>query len=389
MLRVALHLRSRVSHSNTSSSRTLFGSSSRSESTRGRGSVVVAGVAITATVVSAVITHDVRDSYPLAKLSASAFVSTALCDSSAPGVWPLDDSRRYQEAEEFNQCLLYYRQQLPWYRKQWSSKSPNPISANWPRNTPSLEETSALEFDLKFCKRNPQSPENDTPCQNIQFQIASCYIRSQDPKLQYRGYKLAKELAERGHPDGMCLYGIILNEGRVTGVDANPEEAVVWWNRCIDSHMHIPSYYELAVALYTGEGVGENPELAVKYFERAANLHVGAAYMLGECLLDGLGIDRNRAAALEWLIVAAELGHRGAQARVLAILETKAHDDKVSSDGKDKGRREVAIERRFTVGGGNTIERRLTIGGGSGNPRIKKRRTSIVQESRDDGTSES
>jgi TPR repeat protein len=312
---------------------------------------------------------------------------------------PYDSSLPYPEAEEFSQCLQFYRQQLSWYRREWSSRSPNPISANWPRNIPGEDEISPLEFDLKFCLRNPTSS-----CQKMQFRIASFYLQCNDPKLQYRGYKLVKELAERGDPDGMCLYGIVLNEGRVTGIDFNPEQAVVWWRRCVDVHGHIPSLYELAVAFYMGEGVPENPELAVLYFHKAATLHVGAAYMLGECLLDGVGVERRRAAALEWLIVAAELGHKGAQGRVLAILETEGPDygedlgaeeeGALFHSQKEKGntknpKRNVKIERRFTIGGAKALDRRITQDGRSLTHRIKERRKSIVQESREDGTNES
>jgi TPR repeat protein len=312
-----------------------------------------------------------------------------------------DPSLPYPEAEEFSQCLQFYRQQLSWYRREWSSKSPNPISANWPRNIPGEDEISALELDLKFCLRNPTSS-----CQNMQFRIASFYLQCNDPKLQYRGYKLVKELAERGDPDGMCLYGIVLNEGRVTGIDFNPEQAVVWWRRCVDVHGHIPSLYELAVAFYMGEGVPENPELAVLYFHKAATLHVGAAYMLGECLLDGVGVERRRAAALEWLIVAAELGHKGAQGRVLAILETQGpdygedlgveeegalfHSQQKEGNTNKNPKRNVKIERRFTIGGAKALDRRITKDGRSLTHRkIKERRKTIVQESREDGTNES
>jgi hypothetical protein len=34
------------------------------------------------------------------------------------------------------------------------------------------------------------------------------------------------------------------------------------------------------------------------------------SYMLGDCLLDGEGVEMDRGAALEWLIRSAELGHR-------------------------------------------------------------------------------
>ena len=290
MIRIASFLRNRVSHTSSKRNRnnSLFGKSTNIDNV-GR---TVFGMAVTGV---ALASTDGQQ-YGIGSLKFAVFPApsfpdsgwflqaTAICDSGSLYL-PTTSYSSYQEAEEFVQCLQYYRQQLPWYRKQWSSKSQNPISANWPRNVPSMKETSALELDLKFCLRNPPSPQNDRKCQNMQFRIASCYLRSQDPLLQYRGFKLVKELAAQGHPNGMCLYGIVLNEGRVSGVDANPEEAVVWFQRCVDAHRHIPSMYELAVALYTGEGVAENPELAVKYFEKAANLHVGAAYMLGKFYL--------------------------------------------------------------------------------------------------------
>lgn len=34
------------------------------------------------------------------------------------------------------------------------------------------------------------------------------------------------------------------------------------------------------------------------------------SYMLGDCLLDGEGVEMDRGSALEWLIRSAELGHR-------------------------------------------------------------------------------
>jgi hypothetical protein len=49
--------------------------------------------------------------------------------------------------------------------------------------------------------------------------------------------------------------------------------------------------------------------------------------MLGDCLLDGIGIHVDRALALEWLVRAAELGHRGARSRVMAVLEKREGEE--------------------------------------------------------------
>jgi len=51
--------------------------------------------------------------------------------------------------------------------------------------------------------------------------------------------------------------------------------------------------------------------------------HPAACYMLGDCLLDGCGVDFDRGLALGWLVRAVELGHRGARSRVMAVLEKR------------------------------------------------------------------
>jgi len=132
--------------------------------------------------------------------------------------------------------------------------------------------------------------------------------------------------------------------------------------------------------------VAENPKLAVKLFRRAAHLgHAGAAYLLGECLLDGVGTERDRANALEWLVTAAELGHQLARKRVMVILQQDY--EKLDAGQAEMGRRDEALK---WVSSANeekvrdvNIERRFTIGGGSWNPQISARRRTKVEESRD------
>lgn len=118
--------------------------------------------------------------------------------------------------------------------------------------------------------------------------------------------------------------------------------------------------------------------------------------MLGDCLLDGVGVERDRSEALEWLITSAELGHRGARSRVLAVLEmdpNKCEDyhgftdssrqslatawtnAKLSSSSKavdadnthispfDHGKTRDVLEMQYSSRPAN-IERRYTIGGG-------------------------
>ena len=296
-------------------------------------------------------------------------------------------SNEISEEERFEQCVAYHRCFLADYKDRWQYKADaTPKTSSWPLHVPVEEEVPSLEYDLTFCKRNSKST---TYCSDLQFRLACYYLRQDDPEIQKKGFKMVKRLAESGHGDGMCMYGIVLNEGKL--VDANVAQATVWWRRAVDMSRHVQSTYELAVAFYTGEGVPESEELAVYYFEKAATLgHAGAAYMLGDCLLEGVGAPRDRAEALEWLVAAGELGHRGARSRVLAVLEhdigtnygrftdksrqTLVEDvdegAKWSNLDKEGGPREVSIERRFTIGGG------------SGNPVVLAKRKSVVAESR-------
>lgn len=129
-------------------------------------------------------------------------------------------------------------------------------STAWPRHVPNACDIPALEFDLKYCLKrrrrrrrhqhgnsdagsdleasaknpapdqknnhpmaasSPANPRQDRPdapavlsdvCQNVQFRVATYYLsRAGHNDDLRRGFRIVKELAEQGHPDGMCLYG--------------------------------------------------------------------------------------------------------------------------------------------------------------------------------------
>ena len=189
---------------------------------------------------------------------------------------------------------------------------------------------------------------------------------------------------------------------RVPGTHRRPEEAVRWFRKAAALHRHIVATYELGVAHYTGEGMNDAPDPghALRLFQQAAHLgHSGAAYMLGECLLDGVGCDRDRASALEWLLTAAELGHGLARERALMVL-LEDHEqllkEAASFEHVEAGRRSEAI--KWLAGQSEeaaviNLERRHTIGGGGGggggvkvpsrSSAVRERRQSKVRESRD------
>jgi TPR repeat protein len=156
--------------------------------------------------------------------------------------------------------------------------------------------------------------------------------------------------------------------------------------------------YELAVALYMGDGTVEDPSLAVKYLKKAADLgHSGAAYLLVDCYLEGVGTERNRGKALEWLMAAAEMGHRHAQRRAEALLTDDNLPDeqqpqmlassmslhaKPSKLDQEESQRWAGTTPRSDWYREVSLERRFSIGGGSRNPLILYRRKTAVAESR-------
>mmetsp|Transcript_16727 Transcript_16727/g.31697 ORF Transcript_16727/g.31697 Transcript_16727/m.31697 type:complete len:350 (-) Transcript_16727:1949-2998(-) len=308
-----------------------------------------------------------------------------------------------EEDRNFDQTLQRYKNQLEYYKEKWNwhNSSARIPTVSWPTNIPDEKTCGSLVFESKFCRRRKnQNDDGAKYCQDVRFRIASYMLLQADENIQKEGLCILKQLAEEGHPDGICAYATCLNEGR-GGLEINPKAAVSWWMNACEKYDHIQSNYELGVAFYTGEGVAENEAIAVEYFRRAAdNGHAGAAYMLGDCLLDGIGVNRDRGEALEWLVTSAELGHRGARSRVLAVLtmdnttnygkftDSSRQSLARSFSGKkearfEHGKKRDNLEKQYTVRP-VTLEKRFTIGGGAMNPQILNRRKSIVDESRFD-----
>jgi hypothetical protein len=356
--------------------------------------------------------------------------------------------QQQEESRNFKETLQHHKRHLSHYKQSWNWHNANSRipTVSWPLNIPNDSEVPSLSLELSFCnKRRNKEDSNQKYCSDIQFQIASHMLLQPDINIQKKAFVMLQKLAENStsrngqshspnqnqdgnqspipnqisdayvHVDSICAYATCLNDGR-GGIEPNPSAAVSWWKYASDKYDHIQSTYETGVALYTGEGVAEDEQLAVEYFRKAAESgHAGASYMLGDCLLDGVGVERDRGEALEWLVTAAELGHRGARSRVLAVLEkkegvsygeftdgsrqsliekSKSDDEKMKigvendneevknkdnafTSGKKRDEEEKPYSRRPV-----TLEHRFTIGGGAKNPVVLARRKTIVTESR-------
>ena len=238
------------------------------------------------------------------------------------------------ESDRFERALAHHRSLLPEYRKKWeysansiATTSTTIPSRSWPDNVPPDDDLSFLLEDVKYCDRSPPNSSRSEYCNRLRFRVASALVLQFDPSSQNRGMEMLRLLAESNFSDAMVFYGMCLNDGRA-GIEPNAKDAVQWFKRCCELYQHPQAQYELGVALYTGEGIEENEEEAVLFFQLAADQnHPAASYMLGDCLLDGVGVMLDRALALEWLVLSSELGHRGARSRVMAVLEKKEGDD--------------------------------------------------------------
>jgi len=305
-----------------------------------------------------------------------------------------ENSAEETESQRFERVLACHRSRISSYRQRWeytpdsaattSTKTP---SRSWPDDVPSSEDLSWLLEDVKYCGRSINKFRSDKGyCDRLSFRVASALLVQFDEESQKVGFEMLRTLAERGdHPDAMVYYGMCLNEGRANNAP-NSDEAVSWFKRCADIHEHPQGQYELGVAFYTGEGVVEDEEEAVRLFRLASEQgHPSACYMLGDCLLDGIGVEIDRGMALDWLVRAAELGHRGARSRVMAVLHKIEGED---YDGFTDASRQTLIEHTaLTANKEGQIPRRKTtlrniVGGGSRNLVELARRQTIIGKSR-------
>ena len=296
-----------------------------------------------------------------------------------------ENNNNSTESSRFKVALAHHLTQIDTYRRQWeysansnattSTKTP---SKSWPDNIPHDLDLPMLLEDLKYCNNTTNNSEY---CNRLRFRIASALLIQFDDSDQERGLQIIKQLAESGYPDAIVYYGMVINEGRA-GRDPDSVEAVKWFKKLsAERYQHPQAQYELGVAYYTGEGVEEDEEEAVRLFESAAEQdHAASCYMLGDCKLDGIGCDIDRSIALKWLVRASQLGHRGARSRTMAVLTKKEDEDNgLFTDSSRQSLVEFSNQR---------VRRMTTLRNGNGrNPAELLRRQTIVNKSRQQGSS--
>jgi TPR repeat protein len=194
----------------------------------------------------------------------------------------------------------------------------------WPEFQPNPEQLVGIEMDAKKngCDSNNNHNSSDL-CQSLLFNVATGLVfYNVDPPA---GLKQYEALAKKGHVDSMVACGVILTEG-LGGIKGREQEGINWLRKAV-SLGSTQGMYEMGTLLYTGiDGIlYEDPEGAYDMFQKAAAKgHVGATYMMADCLIEGEGTDMDLARAIPLLYAAADQGHRYARQRIRELLKSSS-----------------------------------------------------------------
>jgi len=122
------------------------------------------------------------------------------------------------------------------------------------------------------------------------------------------------ELAEGGDPRAQYLLGRAYLTGE--GTTNDPTLAVKWFERAAQQG-NADAQHALGLIYLTGRGALQHFEAAFEWFEKAAmQNHAEAQYRLGTMLRDGDGVAEDKVKAYVWFNLAAAQGHeRAAEAR--------------------------------------------------------------------------
>ena len=195
----------------------------------------------------------------------------------------------------------------------------------WPEYQPNPEQLKGIQVQVEKhgCKINsPQQPTDI--CHSLLFNVATALVfYSVDPTAGLEQYEA---LAKQGHVDSMVACGVILVEG-LSGLRHREQEGVQWLQQAA-AEKSTQACYELGTVYYTGidNVVEEDSEAAFALFQKAADQgHVGALYMMADCLIEGEGTEKDVARAIPLLYRAADQGHRYARQRVRELLKDKRY----------------------------------------------------------------
>lgn len=121
------------------------------------------------------------------------------------------------------------------------------------------------------------------------------------------GVRLINQAAEMGHADAQTCMGQFAIEGAM-GVPRNPQVAMEWFQRAADGGNR-DGIENLAIMLHNGDGVPENKREAAKLYRRAADLGSEQAMaQLAMMLIRGDGVPKDMQLGAQWLVKCAQKG---------------------------------------------------------------------------------
>ena len=196
----------------------------------------------------------------------------------------------------------------------------------WPEYQPNPEQLKGIQLEVKHNGCDSNKTNSTDICQTLLFHAATALVfYSVDPIAGLEQYEV---LAQQGHVDSMVACGVILVEGLIGLKNHHREkEGVQWLQKAVDQES-TQACYELGTVFYTGldDVVDEDVDAAFCLFQKAAEQgHVGALYMMADCLIEGEGTEVDVARALPLLYQAADRGHRYARQRVRELLGDKKY----------------------------------------------------------------
>ena len=192
----------------------------------------------------------------------------------------------------------------------------------WPPIQPEMEAVPALRAALAACEGSGSGAKRHA-CEAERFVLATALASYKETMDE--GAALYARDADASL-DAACALAQMYLAG--TGVDLDGAEAARLFERGAAAG-HAQSKYELGVLYYCGDDDVEEDEARAFALWREAALdgHVAAAFMVGDCLNDGLVGPKDPAAAMRWWVFAGDKGHRGARSRAFALTQPKTSDD--------------------------------------------------------------
>lgn len=229
--------------------------------------------------------------------------------------------------------------------KDWTSQEASPgyfppdNSWPWPPESGNPRAAiPALRKALSTCGSASQSE-----CHEVAFRLATALLGGLDGHVEAdevderqrrEGANLMRTLADSGSVDGACGWGYCLAEGEVVAEDQARAEH--YYRQAARAGCE-QAMHQLGVMHYLGDGTtttgNDATGEAVRWFRMAAEHGIsGSMYLLAECLLEGMGTQKDEGAALGWFAAAGELGHRSARSHIIRrTTDDNSKDAKLQS----------------------------------------------------------